>query len=265
MRWVIGDIHGMYRPLARLLDALDARDPDATFVFVGDYVNRGPDSREVVQLLVQLPPGKAMFCRGNHDDILDLILNHTSFASGADPLPAFAWFMAHGLDKTLVSYGIDLEMIEFCEAHPSPKRLMDLVAPVPHSHRNFFRNLPLALEFEDIFIIHAKWHTDDADGSPSVLLSVMQERRLQKRSLWERFSDAELMREKHWRRRGFFGHTPVINYEIGEDDMPIVANGCVLVDTGVALSKTGRLSAFCVETGEVIQTTHFGELLSNHR
>jgi serine/threonine protein phosphatase 1 len=116
MRWVIGDIHGMSRPLRALLAELERRDPQAMFYFVGDFVNRGPDSRGVVDLLLSLPGSRARFCRGNHDDIFDLILNGKSYASGADPVPVFSWFMAHGLDRTLASYGIDEAMMQAMSA-----------------------------------------------------------------------------------------------------------------------------------------------------
>ena len=46
MRWVVGDIHGMLRPLRALVDAVTQRDAAARLLFVGDYVNRGPDSLE---------------------------------------------------------------------------------------------------------------------------------------------------------------------------------------------------------------------------
>ena len=82
------------------------------------------------------------------------------------------------------------------------------------------------------------------------------------RVLWERFSDAELRREKHWTRRGFFGHTPVLNYEVTEENVPIVSKKAVLLDTGLALNRNGRLTAFCVETDQVIQVDHFSELVA---
>ena len=54
MRWIVGDIHGMLKPLVTLVTAVRARDPQARFIFVGDYVNRGPDSRGVLDRLIAL-------------------------------------------------------------------------------------------------------------------------------------------------------------------------------------------------------------------
>ncbi len=54
MRWVIGDVHGMLVPLEGLLQAIEPRDAAARFFFVGDYVNRGPNLRGVIDRLLAL-------------------------------------------------------------------------------------------------------------------------------------------------------------------------------------------------------------------
>jgi serine/threonine protein phosphatase 1 len=263
LRWVIGDIHGMLKPLGTLISAVEAHDHECVFYFVGDYVNRGPDSRGVIDLLLNLPDDRAKMIRGNHDDIFDLILNGKSFAAGNEPVPVFAWFMAHGLGQTLMSYGIDEADIEHVQRKPSPNRLKELVEGVPDRHRLFFRHLPLMIEEKDIFLIHAKWRGEDSDSSPDIAAPVAQSSRLKHRALWERFSDEEISRTKSWHRRGFFGHTPVINYSLSRQSpgRPIVTHNQVLLDTGVALSTEGRLTAYCVETDQYAQTDHYGGLV----
>src|SRR5687768_1050297 len=104
MRWVIGDIHGMLRPLRAVLEAVSRRDPTPRFYFVGDYVNRGPESRAVLDLLLGL--SDAAFVRGNHDDVFDLVLHGTCYdchPAAPDSVSAFAWFMNHGLATTFGS------------------------------------------------------------------------------------------------------------------------------------------------------------------
>ena len=81
MRWIIGDVHGMRDALRALLDSVHKLDPSPRFYFVDDYVNRGPDSRGVIDLLLTLRD--ARFCRGNHDDIFDMVLTGESFAPNA--------------------------------------------------------------------------------------------------------------------------------------------------------------------------------------
>jgi serine/threonine protein phosphatase 1 len=70
--FAIGDIHGERAALDRLLARLPPLSPDDTLLFVGDYVDRGPDSRgvvEKVQALVEECPAKVITLRGNHEDM----------------------------------------------------------------------------------------------------------------------------------------------------------------------------------------------------
>ena len=70
MTYVIGDVHGMLDPLIRLLDALPLRSGDG-LVFLGDYIDRGPASREVVELVSSLSRDRdVVFLRGNHEEML---------------------------------------------------------------------------------------------------------------------------------------------------------------------------------------------------
>ncbi len=69
--FVVGDVHGELRHLSTLLARLPALDAGDTLLFLGDYVDRGPDSRGVVERLMSLhtaTPAKLVFLRGNHED-----------------------------------------------------------------------------------------------------------------------------------------------------------------------------------------------------
>ena len=113
MRWIIGDVHGMLRPLLGLLSGISQADSAPQLFFVGDYVNRGPESRGVIDLLLTLK--NARFIRGNHDDIFDLVVNGQCYADNAarnDRVAAFQWFMKYGLDNTLLSYGCDYALLD---------------------------------------------------------------------------------------------------------------------------------------------------------
>src|SRR3977135_3935619 len=104
MRWIIGDVHGMLRPLEPLVNEIFRRDEKPTLYFVGDYVNRGPDSRGVIDLLLSLPNAK--FIRGNHDEVLDHVLHGIGYADNPtrDRFFLFQWFLEHGLLQTIRSY-----------------------------------------------------------------------------------------------------------------------------------------------------------------
>src|SRR5437879_6587877 len=72
--FAVGDIHGDAELLANLLAQLEAiAAPEDRFVFLGDYVDRGPDSRGVVEMLVRLDerrPDRCIFLMGNHEQVM---------------------------------------------------------------------------------------------------------------------------------------------------------------------------------------------------
>jgi serine/threonine protein phosphatase 1 len=108
----IGDIHGCHRALTTLLDVVAPR-PDDLLVTLGDYVDRGPDSRAVLDLLVALHAGGRLAAlRGNHD--LMMVEAHRRQAGDA-------MWLACGGRQTLLSYGIvpteEADLHEVPEAH----------------------------------------------------------------------------------------------------------------------------------------------------
>jgi serine/threonine protein phosphatase 1 len=260
MRWIIGDIHGMLRPLDALLKGVHKRDPAARFIFVGDYVNRGPEAPGVVNRLISLD--NATFLRGNHDDIFDLILNGECFIGHRDTpdaSSAFQWFMNHGLADTLMAYGAELAELEFLLHYPDPARLKKLVGIVPESHRKFFRSLRAVAEYDQFFVAHAYWDVDHPDVGLSTLLAADVKLRYQ--VLWGRFSEAQVQKKKRWKRTGYFGHTPVTNYRKIGDATPVLGPNIVLLDTGAALGIHGRLSAVCADNGEIVQADRAGAIV----
>jgi serine/threonine protein phosphatase 1 len=267
VRWIVGDIHGMLKPLEALVAAVGTIDPNANWIFVGDYVNRGPDSKGVVEFLTHLP--SARFCRGNHDDILDLILNGQSYAEDItqnNRAVAYRWFMQHGLIETLLSYGISRESMAAMLQQPSLEALDQLIEPVPETHRKFFRNLVPAIEEPDIFVTHARWEPTTPDEDPGLITFLEVDHALRRTTTWGRFTLQEIDAEKSWRRTGYFGHTPVDNYgprggydpHGGGKLVPIIGPKIVLLDTAVALSPVGRLTAFCPDDSQYVQVDRWG-------
>jgi hypothetical protein len=269
MRWIIGDVHGMFAPLDALMGQVSRSDPQARFCFVGDYVNRGPESRRVLDLLVSLSSGQHRFVRGNHDDIFDEVLNGQSYATNAanrDRVVAFQWFMEHGLDATFESYGVDYALLELCQLRPGVERLDQIVSAVPAAHKQFIRNLIPLIDEPDLFVAHAMWDAHEND------LATMMSRRLESdgharhKLLWGRFAEDEIAWPKMWRRTGYFGHTPVFAYATSQTAgdvayVPIAGNQLVLLDTGCALSAAGRLTAWCVEERRYIQSDRLGKIV----
>jgi serine/threonine protein phosphatase 1 len=260
MNWVIGDIHGMLRPLRGLIELVSRADRNATFNFVGDYINRGPESRGVLDFLVSLD--RARFCRGNHDDIFTLLLHGNPYVrnpSAADEVQAFQWFVQYGLWETLLSYGVEPYEIDYVLQRPSLEAVQKIMSVVPAAHRRFVADLQPVIEADTYFIAHAMWNGDEPD-EPSVSAKLAEDPRLRYQIIWGRYG-RELTRTKRWKRTGYFGHTPVQTYPQdlqGRQHTPIRGPGIVLLDTAAALTPEGRLSAVCIESGEVIQVDRLG-------
>ncbi|MBG0797435.1 serine/threonine protein phosphatase [Methylocystis sp. L43] len=98
----VGDIHGMAKKLRLLLDRIDdwrklnSGGEPHQFVFLGDYIDRGPNSREVLQIVQDLQRDGAVCLRGNHEE---LMLGATKSNLG------LANFLANGGDATIASLG----------------------------------------------------------------------------------------------------------------------------------------------------------------
>ena len=78
--FAIGDIHGCFDKLKALMDIIDADLERDTLVFIGDYIDRGTQSRQVVEYLMDLS-GQArnlVFLKGNHEWMLEQYLNGTN-------------------------------------------------------------------------------------------------------------------------------------------------------------------------------------------
>jgi len=122
--YVIGDIHGCLWPLKRLLAKLAPR-PGDEVIFIGDYIDRGPQSREVVEYLLTLPY-PCVFLLGNHEKML---LDYLSGNDGGIYLP-------NGGLATLQSYGGNFTRI-------------------PPAHISFFRTLRPMYETPKFLFVHA--------------------------------------------------------------------------------------------------------------
>lgn len=150
--YAIGDIHGCTGLLDDLLATIirDAGEIDAanrTLVFVGDYIDRGPDSAGVIErLLSRIPEGFRRIClKGNHEVMM------LEFLDQPDLLDHWLW---NGAEETLASYGIDARGIAW--TRDEEERCRDrLRAAIPETHRDFFNSLQLSETIGDYFFVHA--------------------------------------------------------------------------------------------------------------
>lgn len=191
--WAVGDIHGRLDLLRPLVEAIMA-DAEATaasrkvVIFLGDYIDRGPDSRGVIQYLVDLPKDGGVewrFLKGNHEEAM---LNFL-----ADPARGATW-CEYGGDAALASYGLrPPEMKHRPEAWA--RVAADLEHKVTAGERAFLEGLELSVSVGDYFFAHA-------GARPGVMLDRQSERDL----MWIRnsFLDSEVAFEKVV----VHGHTP---------------------------------------------------------
>jgi serine/threonine protein phosphatase 1 len=137
--FAVGDIHGEREMLEELLAKLPLQDGDRV-VFVGDYVDRGPDSKGVVDVLLEFARSwPCVFLMGNHESMfLDFIGWRSAFYFAGDA------FLMNGGDRTLASYGFfDIE-------EPGTKRF-----ELPKQHEKFFQNLQIYHREGDYLFVHA--------------------------------------------------------------------------------------------------------------
>jgi len=151
--YAIGDVHGRLDLLRELLQRIAddaARHPaDAarSLVFLGDYIDRGTESRGVVDYLLRdpLPGFLTIRLMGNHEDAILAFLDGDS--DGLD------WLSFGGLE-TLLSYGVPLRRLPHTEDAVADLRL-SLLSALPREHLDFFRRGALRHTIGDYLFVHA--------------------------------------------------------------------------------------------------------------
>lgn len=192
--YAIGDIHGNLDLLERLLKQLQPDLARDRLIFMGDYIDRGPHSRGVVDYVLRLknlaPPEQVICLKGNHEAML------LHFLQGQD----VDLFLFNGGLATLRDYwGDDWE------------DRGELV--LPPDHRQFFEGLRLYYETEDYIFVHGGLH-------PGVPLAAQQEEDL----LWIRGDFIASMED--FGKKVIFGHTPFRE--------PLIMPNKIGIDTGAA-------------------------------
>jgi len=144
--YAVGDIHGHLTLLDEIqaqIDADIAGAPARTVVeiYLGDYIDRGPDSAGVIARLLEGRPHRTVFLRGNHEDYPQRVMG------GQDVVKAW---MRVGGDTTLASYGLDPRLAR----RPGDLRTA-LLDAVPEAHRGFLKRLSLAYRLGDVLFVHA--------------------------------------------------------------------------------------------------------------
>jgi serine/threonine protein phosphatase 1 len=255
MVYVISDIHGCFYTLEKLIKRVRKKDESPQFVFVGDYVDRGLHSKKCVEYVIQLQSEGAICLRGNHDDVIDWMLNKESVTNMDEMTPDSVeptlmtiggWWLANGLFSTIQSY-LDMELT----GNPYNFILKLFVGAVPDDHKKFFRGLKMHWENDTHFACHA--HLDPKEPLPRTLDLLPSSSHND--MLWSRFPSKGIAGVGGpfpvWDKIGVFGHTPVSSYG---SVAPIRHGNLRLIDT-VAFSNEYMAAYCCEQDNWILQAT----------
>lgn len=149
--YAIGDVHGRFDLLEDLLRRIDADSSargqaETHIVMLGDLIDRGPQSREIIDLLLRVPtePARFHYIMGNHEEMLLKLIDDPDTAL----LPHF---LRYGGRETFESYGAPQHVLDAPD-HFTPDTLPSYIPP---AHGDFLRAMHDGIQFGDYFFTHA--------------------------------------------------------------------------------------------------------------
>lgn len=222
--YAVGDIHGRADLLAETLARIDEDIyrrpvPHVVEVFLGDYIDRGADSKSVIdQLAIRMVRNHAICLRGNHEQLMQAFLD--------DPHAIRHWAQL-GAMQTLASYGIMLNAHSTGVTPPSLQQTF--LDALPRTHELFLQCLRDYFVCGDFLFVHA-----------GIRPGVPLERQDVEDLLWIR--DEFFESSVHHGMMVVHGHTPV--------DHPEFHNNRINIDTGAW--RSGVLTAIAIENSDVI-------------
>ena len=231
--YAVGDIHGrldlLNELLARIDDDRSSRPATRSVsIFLGDYIDRGPSSRETIdRLIVHAEANESVFLKGNHEQIAISCLRDRGL---------FERWMRLGGRETLMSYGITLAALS------DDRQIVRLQAAfhdaLPQSHFRFFRDLQSSYTCGDYFFAHA-------GVKPDIPLARQKENDL----LWIR--QEFLASRDDFGKIVIHGHTPTRDIQVEPNR--------VNIDTGAF--ATGRLTCLVIDESSlsVIDTSGYAD------
>jgi serine/threonine protein phosphatase 1 len=188
--YIIGDIHGCLEMLKRLMDKIGWQPESDRLIFLGDYIDRGKDSRGVVEFILQLleTSGNIRCLKGNHESLF------LDYLDGVDSQT----FLMNGGENTLASYA------------------QNSLNGISLKHMSFYRSLETMVELDDYYVVHAGFR-------PGVDVSEQSEEDF----LWIR--EPFLFSDYDFGKKVIFGHSPfyeplIMDNKIGIDTGAVFGN-----------------------------------------
>jgi serine/threonine protein phosphatase 1 len=224
--YAIGDIHGCYDALLNVMARIEtdcaAFNGRILVVCLGDYIDRGDRSKDVLEYLCSFRHGRidlVALC-GNHEQSFVEFLNN--------PQSLARWRRFAGVE-TLRSYGIDVTRLR--DSGPTEELQIDLQQNIPLSHRDFLESLPVMVQIGTLVLVHAGLR-------PGIPIELQ--------------SDTDLM----WIREPFLSEGPLLPVTVihghTPSTEPAFGKGRVGIDTGAY--ATGRLTALRIigDSGRIL-------------
>lgn len=222
--YAFGDIHGRSDLLEKMFTVIDADIAENPVdrpieVFLGDYIDRGPDSAHTIDLLLERSLySETVFLRGNHEAFFLEVLR--------DPAKIDLWRQLGG-QQTLISYGVRPTL------NPNPAEQASLISKLmqimPADHLRFLQNLKPFFVCGDFFFVHG-------GVRPGIPLTEQEESDL----LWIRneFLDSD----ENFGKYIVHGHTPV--------EKPDMRPNRINIDTGAY--ATGNLTLLTIQGTKIV-------------
>ena len=224
----IGDVHGMYQKLIKLMDKIRFNQDEDMLIFLGDYIDRGPDPGRCLQYIFALQqqyPDVVVCLMGNHEVMMSsYFMQKRGSYNNLIVDYAGSWLDNGGLETL--------------------KQLDEMDADTKEELLQWVMNLPVKYQYQDYFFCHA-------GVDPDVPLSVQNEFDMlwRRQQWWEQYKGEETL---------VVGHTPVqkvmkLTGKERRTPKPLfLANHVIMCDTGAYMSG-GKLSCVDVLAGKVWQ------------
>lgn len=227
--FAIGDVHGCYDELVRLMDAIDPTAKD-TIIFLGDYVDRGLRSSSVLDYIINLSKlCNVIALKGNHESMMQ-----SAFLERDEDTRAkwvFNW-LRNGAHETLQSYGLGLDCFE-------DKNLLPIKVK---EHLNFINSMPTYYITDTHIFVHAT-------PRPNIEISEQDEMDL----LWRR----EGRTEQQLGYDHISGKTVISGHTAQANGKPkALSDKNIIIDSGCF--HTGWLTALNIDNGVFIQADKLG-------
>ena len=224
----IGDVHGMYEKLIKLMDKIRFNPDEDLLIFLGDYIDRGPDPGRCLQYIFALQqqyPDVVVCLMGNHEVMMSsYFMQKRGSYNNLIVDYAGSWLDNGGLETL--------------------KQLDEMEADTKEELLQWVMNLPVKYQYQDFFFCHA-------GVDPDVPLAVQNEFDMlwRRQQWWEQYKGEETL---------VVGHTPVqkvmkLTGKERRTPKPLfLTNHVIMCDTGAYMSG-GKLSCVDVLAGKVWQ------------